>query len=55
MGDDTYPRLNLNDIPKFPTIEEVKIPFELIYIILINLTLLLMVKRAFIALNVVEN
>ncbi len=49
------PKLNLNDIPQFKIVNSFLIPYEVFFILLINLVILLLVTRAFIKLRIVRN
>ncbi len=50
-----YPRLNLNDIPQFPSVESFKVPPELFFLLLINLALMFMVSRAFMSFSIIKD
>ena len=52
---DTYPRLNLSDIPKFPVMEEFRVSIGSVFIVLVNLALLFLVSHAFLSFSVIKN
>jgi len=48
----TYPPLNLTDIPKFQTVNRFIVPHEMFFLLLVNLILLVIVSKLFISFNV---